>query len=143
MTDEAIEGLLDKMNNDFGYFRDSLGWLPDKRARRGYYSTVYLYGSGLYSDPADSTALGGWQGATWYNGENWPMVNLSYYPVACFDPDFTYDSYHNANLSMTRRHSRTLVSTRASMPSLPTWRVARTLLGSRSRATPLCRPMPN
>ena len=96
VTDEAIEGLLDKMNNDFGYFRDSLGWLPDKRARRGYYSTVYLYGSGLYSDPADSTALGGWQSATWFNGENWPMVNLSYYPVACFDPDFTYDSYHNA-----------------------------------------------
>ena len=99
VTDKAIDGLLDRMNKDFGYFRDSLGWLPDKRARRGYYSTVYLYGSGLNSDPADSTALGGWQGATWYNGESWPMVNLSYYPVACFDPSFTYDAYHDNHVT--------------------------------------------
>lgn len=99
VTDEAIDNLLDRMNKDFGYFRDTLGWLPDKRARRGYYSTVYLYGSGLNSDPADSTDRGGWQGATWYNGETWPMVNLSYYPVACFDKDFTYDKYYNSSVT--------------------------------------------
>lgn len=99
VTDEAIDGLLDKMNTDFGYFRDSLGWLPDKRARNGYYSTVYLFGSGLNSDTADSTALGGWQSATTYNGESWPMVYLSYYPVACFDKDFTYDEFQDQQVT--------------------------------------------
>lgn len=93
VTDEAIDGLLKKMDEDFGYFRNTLGWLPDKRARRGYYSTIYLYGSGLYTDNADSLARGGWQGATWYKNESWPMIHLSYYPVACFDPDFTYCKY--------------------------------------------------
>lgn len=90
VTDEAIDSLLHRMDEEFGYFRDELGWLPDKRAREGYYSTICLYGSGL-QDGADSTALGGWQGATWHDGSSWPMVLLSYYPVACFDPDFTYD----------------------------------------------------
>lgn len=97
VTDKAIDSLLTRMNDEFGYFRDSLGWPTDKRARRGYYSTVYLFGSGLYSDNADSLARGGWQGGTWYNGESWPMVNLSYYPVACFDPNFTYDAYPDPN----------------------------------------------
>lgn len=96
VTDEAIDGILKRMDEDFGYFRNTLGWLPDKRARNGYYSTIYLFGSGLKSDNASSTDRGGWQGATWYNGSSWPMVNLSYYPVACFDPDFTYDEYYSS-----------------------------------------------
>lgn len=90
VTDEAIDSLLHRMDEEFSYFRNALGWLPDKRAREGYYSTICLYGSGL-QDGADSTALGGWQSATWHNGSSWPMVLLSYYPVACFDEDFTYD----------------------------------------------------
>lgn len=94
VTDVAKKNILAKMNEDFAYFRDEMGWPPDKRARNGYYSTIYVYGSGLNSDPADSTATGGWQGATWYNGSSWPMVNISYYPIACFDPAFTYDKYH-------------------------------------------------
>lgn len=96
VTDEAIDGILKRMDEDFGYFRNTLGWLPDKRARNGYYSTIYLFGSGLKSDNAKNTDRGGWQGATWYNGSSWPMVNLSYYPVACFDPDFTYDEYYSS-----------------------------------------------
>ncbi len=96
VTDEAIDGILKRMDEDFGYFRNTLGWLPDKRARNGYYSTIYLFGSGLKSDNASSTDRGGWQGATWYNGSSWPMVNLSYYPVACFDPAFTYDEYYKS-----------------------------------------------
>lgn len=96
VTETAKKNILKKMNEDFAYFRDVMGWPPDKRARSGYYSTIYVYGSGLYSDPADSTATGGWQSATWHNGESWPMVNISYYPIACFDPKFTYDKYHNA-----------------------------------------------
>lgn len=91
VTKTARENLLKKMNEDFAFFRDEMGWPPDKRARNGYYSTVYVYGSGLYSDHADKYARGGWQGATWYNGSSWPMVNISYYPIACFDPAFTND----------------------------------------------------
>ena len=78
------------MNTNFEYFRNTMGWPPDKRAKNGYYSTIYLYGSGLSTDNADTTALGGWQGSVNYNGEEWPMVFLSYYPVACFDPKFKY-----------------------------------------------------
>ena len=96
VTKTARENLLKKMNEDFAFFRDEMGWPPDKRARNGYYSTVYVYGSGLYSDNADKYARGGWQGATWYNGSSWPMVNISYYPIACFDPAFTND-YDNPN----------------------------------------------
>lgn len=99
VTETAKKNILEKMNTDFAYFRDVMGWPPDKRARNGYYSTVYVYGSGLYSDDADSTALGGWQGATWYDGSTWPMVHISYYPIACFDPAFTYDKYHNSNVT--------------------------------------------
>lgn len=96
VTDEAIDSLLRRMDRDFGYFRDVLGWLPDKRARNGYYSTICLFGSGLTTDNAAISDRGGWQSATWHNGSSWPMVLLSYYPVACFDEKFTYDSYYNS-----------------------------------------------
>ena len=101
VTETAKDGLLAKMNEDFAFFRDEMGWPPDKRARNGYYSTVYVYGSGLNSDNADMYATGGWQGATWYNGSSWPMVNISYYPIACFDPAFTYDSNPNWSHTVT------------------------------------------
>lgn len=91
VTETAKTNLLAKMNTDFAFFRDVMGWPPDKRARNGYYSTVYIYGSGLTTDGADQYERGGWQSATNYNGQNWPMVSLSYYPVACFEPNFTYD----------------------------------------------------
>ena len=92
VTEVAKQGLLAKMNEDFAFFRDEMGWPPDKRARNGYYSTVYVYGSGLNSDNANMYECGGWQGATWWNGSSWPMVNISYYPIACFDPAFTNDN---------------------------------------------------
>ena len=97
ITDVAIENLLAKMDEDFAFFRDEFGWPPDKRARNGYFSTVYIYGSGIQGNN-DYTALGGWQSATTYRGESWPMVYISYYPVACFDPAFTYDSYQGAGV---------------------------------------------
>ena len=92
VTEVAKQGLLAQMNEDFAFFRDEMGWPPDKRARNGYYSTVYVYGSGLNSDNANMYERGGWQGATWWNGSSWPMVNISYYPIACFDPAFTNDN---------------------------------------------------
>lgn len=88
--EEGIRAMLARMNKDFAYFRDSMGWPPDLRARSGYRSTIYLYGSGLPTDAADSTALGGWQSATTYNGVTYPMVLISYYPVYSFHPDCPY-----------------------------------------------------
>ena len=99
VTDTAKKNLLAKMNEDFAYFRDEMGWPPDKRARNGYYSTVYVYGSGLSTDDADSTALGGWQSATTWQNSSWPMVFISYYPLACFDPAFKYDKYQQRSVT--------------------------------------------
>ena len=86
----AVIPMLARLNKDFAYFRDTLGWPPDKRAKRGYRSTVFLFGSGLSTDNASNTELGGWQSATNFKGENWPMVLLSYYPVYSFSPKSTY-----------------------------------------------------
>ncbi len=90
VTPAAIYPMLDRMNKDFAYFRDVMGWPPDKRAKRGYRSAIYLYGSGLCTDNASNSDLGGWQSAINYNGESWPMVLISYYPVYCFDPSCSY-----------------------------------------------------
>ena len=90
VTAAAWEPLLARMNSDFAYFRDVMGWPPDKRAKNGYYSAIYLYGSGLCTDNAANTNLGGWMGSLGYNGQDWPMVLLSYYPVYSFDPACTY-----------------------------------------------------
>jgi hypothetical protein len=84
--------MIERLNEDFAYITDVMRWPRDKRAREGYYSTVYLYGSGLSTDNASSNATGGWQGTTWYNGQAWPMILASYYPVHCFDP-----SYHGSD----------------------------------------------
>ncbi|MBC7389258.1 MAG: T9SS type A sorting domain-containing protein [Opitutaceae bacterium] len=89
ISDLAIENLLIRMNDDFAYFRNVMGWPADKRARNGYRSAVYLYGSGLTcSDNADSNALGGWQSNIRYQNQNWPMVLASYVPIQSFDPKY-------------------------------------------------------
>lgn len=86
VSSKAWEPMLEYMNKEFAYFREVMGWPPDKRAKKGYYSTIYLFGSGLSTDDADNTALGGWMGCVNYRGEDWPMVLASYYPVYAFDP---------------------------------------------------------
>ena len=91
ITEESMRRLANKMDEDFAYFRNEMGWPPDKRARNGYYSQVYGYGSGLSFDPnTPNTEKGGWQSATYYQGSSWPMVFLSYYPIYSFDPACTY-----------------------------------------------------
>jgi chitodextrinase len=90
VTPAAITPMLARMNKDFAYFRDTLGWPPDKRAKRGYKSAIYLYGSGLSTDDASNTDKGGWQSSINYGGEEWPMVLISYYPVYCFNPSCSY-----------------------------------------------------
>lgn len=87
VTEKSITPMLERFNKDFAYFRDTMGWPPDRRAKEGYRSTIYLYGSGLSCiDNADSTALGGWQSGI--NG--YPCVLASYYPVYSFDPACRY-----------------------------------------------------
>ena len=88
ITDLAIHNMLDRMNEDFAYFRNVMGWPADKRARNGYKSAIYLYGSGLCTDNASNTEGGGWQSAIGYNGQSWPMVLASYIPVRSFDPQY-------------------------------------------------------
>ena len=89
VTSNAWIPMLARLNKDTAYFRQVMGWPPDKRAKRGYYSSVYLLGSGTCVGGA-SNDLGGWQGNLSYNDEDWPMVLLSYYPVYSFDPACTY-----------------------------------------------------
>ncbi|HOP96341.1 MAG TPA: hypothetical protein PLK78_02760 [Verrucomicrobiota bacterium] len=89
VTSNAWIPMLERLNEEFIYFRNILGWPPDKRAKRGYYSSVYLLGSGTCVG-GNSNDLGGWQGNIHYQGEDWPMVLLSYYPVYCFDPACPY-----------------------------------------------------
>lgn len=86
VTSAAITPMLARLNKDFAYYRDTMGWPPDLRAKNGYKSAVYLYGSGLCTDNASNTDLGGWQSAIYYNGKSWPMILASYYPVYAFDP---------------------------------------------------------
>lgn len=87
ITEAAITPMLARFNKDFAYFRDTLGWPPDKRAKEGYRSTIMLYGSGLSCiDNADTTALGGWQSSV----GGYACVLASYYPVYSFDPDCPY-----------------------------------------------------
>ncbi len=90
VTEAAWTPMLKRMNEEFAYFRDVMGWPPDKRAKNGYYSTIYLFGSGLSTDKADNTAKGGWMGSVYYKGEHWPMVLVSYYPVYSFHPKCPY-----------------------------------------------------
>ncbi len=90
VTAAAWDPMLARMNSEFQYFREVMGWPPDKRAKRGYYSSVYLFGSGLCTDDAPNTATGGWQGSIFHEGEHWPMVLVSYYPVWAFDPAFPH-----------------------------------------------------
>ncbi len=81
--------LIARLNKDFAYITDIMRWPRDVRVRNGYYSTVYLYGSGISTDNASNTALGGWQGTTNYLGQAWPMILASYYPVYSYDPATT------------------------------------------------------
>jgi len=90
VTTAAITPLLARLNTDFAYFRDQMGWPPDLRAKKGYFSSVYLYGSGLCTDNAPNTELGGWQSTIYYNGVSWPMVLASYYPIYSYDPACNY-----------------------------------------------------
>ena len=86
ITSAAITPMLRRLNQDFAYFRDSMGWAPDLRAQKGYRNAVYVYGSNLCTDQDSNTALGGWQ--SWIG--SYPMILASYYPIYSFDPACSY-----------------------------------------------------
>jgi hypothetical protein len=88
VTNNAISIMVQSYDHEFGIFR-KMGWPPDRRARNGYKSGIYLYGSGLCTDSAPNTELGGWQGTIFYDGSQWEMVLASFYPVRAFDPKYT------------------------------------------------------
>ena len=90
---QAARNMIKKYDTDFRYIRDVMGWPPDIRARKGYKSTVYIFGSGLKCDNTSNTEKGGYQSAIWYNDPktgiamNWPCVWASYYPFSRFRSD--------------------------------------------------------
>lgn len=88
VSENAWIPMLERFNDDFNYITNVMGWPRDSRARDGYYSTIYLYGSGLSTDNASNTDTGGWQGMA----GGYPMVLASYVPVISFDPA-TYNAY--------------------------------------------------
>lgn len=91
VTSNAWVPMVDRFNTDFAYMADVLRWPRDRRVQNGYYSAIYLLGSGLSTDPnTPNTALGGYQSATSWRGKAWPMAFLSYYPVYSFDPACPY-----------------------------------------------------
>jgi hypothetical protein len=110
VTSAAITPLLARLNTDFAYFRDQMGWPPDLRAKNGYRSSVYLYGSGLCTDNAPNTATGGWQSSIYYNGRSWPMVLASYYPVYSFDPACTFGDREFQKGAMTHEGIHSLLA---------------------------------
>ncbi|WP_018609191.1 hypothetical protein [Uliginosibacterium gangwonense] len=77
ITDADIDRVLKNMNEDANYIFNTMGWPVDRLEQEGYFSNIYLYGSGLCTDSASNTEMGGWQSDI--NG--YPMVLLSYYPV--------------------------------------------------------------
>lgn len=91
VTEEAVQPMLERLNTDFAYIRDVMGWPPDMAVQNGYRSAVFLYGSGLSTDNADNTETGGWQSWVSINNTDWPVILISYYPVYCFDPDCNYN----------------------------------------------------
>lgn len=91
ITDAHIDRVLAGLNEDLGYIRDILGWPTDKMSQNGYFSSVYLYGSGLCTDNASNTEQGGWQS----NIGPYPMVLLSWAPIVNYDRGgITHEAIH-------------------------------------------------
>ena len=86
VTSAAWVPMLQRFNTDFSYITDTMRWPRDGRVRAGFLSSIYLYGSGLCTDNASNTELGGWQSSV----GGLPIVLASYYPVYSFDPACTY-----------------------------------------------------
>ncbi len=83
----CFENMVKKFDEDFAYIRDNMGWPPDKSPKKGYKSFIYVFGSGLQNDNTDPEEMGGYQGYTNADGDGWPCVWASYYPISRFRDD--------------------------------------------------------
>jgi hypothetical protein len=109
VTSAAWVPMLKRFNTDFSYITDTMRWPRDSRVRKGMYSAVYLYGSGLSTDNAPNTEAGGWQSSA---GDG-PIVLASYYPVYSFDPACAYNDKVNQQGAMIHEGIHSIL---ASMP---------------------------
>ncbi len=109
VTSAAWIPMIDRFNTDFAYISDTMRWPRDSRARAGFYSAIYLFGSGLCTDKASNTELGGWMSSV--GGH--PMVLASYYPVYSFDPACTYNDKASQQSAMIHEGIHAIL---ASMP---------------------------
>lgn len=107
VTEKAWIPMLERFNKDFAYITDEMRWPRDGRARAGYFSAIYLFGSGLSSDNAANTEKGGWQSGA----ANGPFVLASYYPVYSFDPACTYGDKVSQQGAMVHEGIHSILST--------------------------------
>ena len=84
---EAAQNMVKKYDEDFLYIYENIGWPPNLSARNGYKSMIYIFGSGLANDNEDKATMGGYQGSTYANGQNYACVWASYYPFSRFRSD--------------------------------------------------------
>ena len=112
-NEAAIDKMFEQLEADAAYLRDNMGWPPTTCVRNGYRDAVFLYGSGLGSDNASNTDLGGWQSSISIANKTWPMVILSYYPVYCFDPSCEYSDKTYQTEAVTHEYIHAIF---ASMP---------------------------
>ena len=79
--------MVDYFDQEFAYLRNKMGWPPDLSARKGYKSIIYIFGSGLTNDNTSPEEQGGYQSATYADGQTWACVWASWYPFSRFRLD--------------------------------------------------------
>ena len=109
----AINNMFGQLEADAAYMRDQMGWPPTTPVRDGYRDAVFLYGSGLGTDNASNTELGGWQAGIQIGKKNYPIVLLSYYPTSCFDPEINNSDAKYQTEAVTHEYIHAIF---ASMP---------------------------
>lgn len=112
-NEAAIDKMFEQLEADAAYMRDQMGWPPTTSVRDGYRDAVFLFGSGLGTDNASNTEMGGWQSGIQIGQKNYPIVLLSYYPTSCFDPESTNSDKKYQTEAVTHEYIHAIF---ASMP---------------------------
>ncbi len=112
-NEAAIDKMFEQLEADAAYMRDQMGWPPTTSVRNGYRDAVFLFGSGLATDNASNTELGGWQSGISVGRVSYPIVLLSYYPTYCFDPSCDYSDKKYQTEAVTHEYIHAIF---ASMP---------------------------
>ncbi|WP_370479932.1 hypothetical protein [Tamlana flava] len=73
----AITNMLKRVDGDFRFLIDNMGWPPIKLYQAGYRDMIYLSGSGLCNDSHGQYEPGGWMGTiSTQDGEVWHNIIL-------------------------------------------------------------------